>query len=291
MKRKIILTAFFISLFIPLALSSQETISAKTTINWRTAVIDISITAALPPEINVLPEAKIKAENEIEDAIPIIIQTAMEDVILNSQLNVFERLKKDLHLTSLIDNFSNEKYKVRTNLSKNLQKLQAHYQIPLYPDFCSTFIEHQVATPLPKIMHYVPSANYTGIVIYASEELPVYGEHRKEYLTPALFPKILNSNGEIIFTPENMDPDILKKQGAVHYVSHLDEVPVQRAGLLPLKIKATAVYGRNRTDLIIPSWISEKILAREHNINLLKEGKIIIVCNPEKIEADQFFNK
>lgn len=281
----------FLTLNMSSLLGAQEAIEAETRIDWSRAVIDINITADLPFEINVLPEAKIHAENRIEDAIPLIIQIAMEDVILDSTLNVFERLKKDLHLTSLIDNYSDERYKIRTNLSPDLLKLKAHYSIPLYPDFSSTFIEHKEAAPLDRILHYVPGQNYTGIVIYASGTLPLFGENKEEALNPSLFPKILNERGEVIFSAENVDPGILKEHGAVLFTDHLDKVPVQRVGLLPLKIKATAIYGRNRTDIVIPSYLSDRILSRETNRELLHNGRITIVCAKEKIRAELYFKR
>jgi len=275
----------------PLLFFAQELIEAKTEIDWSKTTIEINVSVKLPQEINVLPEAKIQAANKIEDAVPVIIQLAMENVLLDSTQNVFERLKKDLKLTALIDNYSDSRYKTRTNLSPDLQRLKSSYKIPLYPDFCSTFIAHKVATPIRKLLFYVPSQDYTGIIIYASEELPIYGENKKGILTPSLFPKILNDNGEVIFQATNMAPEILKEKGVLHYVDNLDNVSIEEIGLLPLKIKATAIFGRNRCDIVIPTYLANKILARNSNINLLQTGKIIIVCDRDKLQSESFFRK
>lgn len=288
MKYFILPIALFLSVF---SLFAQNEITAQTYIDWTLRVIDINILASLPSNVNVLPEAKIQAENKIDEAIPVIIQLAMENALINSSTSVLDRLKRDLHLTSLIDNYSSDQYKKQTNLSKDLLNLHAFYRIPLYPDFCSTFITHKKATPVKKVLHYAPSQNYTGIIIYTDEELPVLGENKKSALNPCLFPRILSQNGEIIFSCENIDPEILTKNGAVLYVDHIDKVPVQRVGIYPLKIEAVAVYGKNKTDAVIPTYLADSILTREHNRKLLSQGKIAIVCSKEKIKTQLYFNR
>ena len=214
----------------------------------------------------------------------------MENALINSSTSVLDRLKRDLHLTSLIDNYSTDQYKKRANLSKDMLNLHAFYRIPLYPDFCSTFITHKKAAPVKKVLHYVPSQNYTGIIIYTDESLPIFGENKKSPLNPCLFPRILSDKGEIIFSCENIDPETLKTGGAVLYVDHIDKVPVQRVGIYPLKIQAVAVYGKNRTDVVIPTYLADAILTREHNRKLLSDAKIAIVCSKDKIKTQLYFN-
>ena len=289
MKVKII--SVLITLFLGLNTSAQNFIDAKTIIDWDRATIEIDVSVKLSNKINVIPEAKIDASNKIESAVPVIIQRAMEDVILNSSLNVFERLKKDLHLTVLMDNFSNKKYNIRATLSNDLQFLNSKYRIPLYPDFCSTFIEHKKELPIDNILYYVPSQDYTGIIIYASQQLPIYGENRVGLLNPSLFPKILNDSGETVFKPTNIKPEILKRKGAVHFVQNMDEITIEEIGLLPLKIQATAIFGRNRCDIVIPTYLSDKILSRKNNIDLLHNGKIVIVCKTTKFQSEQKFQR
>lgn len=287
-KRKIL---FLLLLFISVLLFSEEKIQAEATINWSNTTINIIMTANLPDEVNVLPEAKIQAESKIQDSVSIIIQMTMEHVLLNSQFNVFERLKKNLALTSLIENYSNEKYKIRSHLTPTLQQLKAYYQIPLYPDFCETFVEHETTIPIPKFLHYVPSQNYSGIIIYAEGDLPLFGEKAMAKLNPCLFPKIYNDKGELIFLAENIPPQLLIQKGAVQYIDHLDKAPIQRIGVNPLKIQATAIFGKNKTDIVIPSYFSDQILVRKQNRKLLEQGKIIIVCSKEKIKSSLHFTE
>lgn len=284
------LVAFFALSPITMLLGS-ENIEAETQIDWFKGVIAINISAMLPSEINVLPEAKIQAENSIDEAIPVVIQHAMEKVLLNSSATVLDRLKKELYLTAAIDNYSSSQYRIKTYLSKDLLKLKSSYTIPLYPDFCSTFISHKRATPIEKVIYYVPSQKYTGIIIYATEELPIFGENKKGFVNPCLFPKILNEKGEIIFSDKNMEPSVLKKRGVATYVDHLDKVPYQKAGLNPIKIEAIAVYGKHHTDLVIPQYLADMLLSKSDNRNLLQQGKISIVCAKEKIQSQIYFTR
>ena len=50
---------------------------------------------------------------------------------------------------------------------------------------------------------------------------------------------------------------------------------------------AKGIFGENYTDVIIPVDSARKILYSNQNIELLKDGKIIIICNlPVKKEMN-----
>ena len=122
--RKFLTFFFLFSLLIITNLNANQAVEAETIIDWQDSVIKITITAPLPPQIDVLPEAKIMAENTINDSVNIIIQMSMEYILLNSQTNVYERIKKNLELTSLFQGFSDLRYKTKTILTPDLLNLE-----------------------------------------------------------------------------------------------------------------------------------------------------------------------
>jgi hypothetical protein len=53
-----------------------------------------------------------------------------------------------------------------------------------------------------------------------------------------------------------------------------------RVGELPLLTKARGVFGRNATDLLLSAEVARQLLSRQHNRELLREGKILIILDP-----------
>ncbi len=272
------------------SLSAQTSIDATTTVDWENSLINISITAPLPANIDVLPQAKTNAENTVTSYLSIIIQMAMDYIPLNSSENVYDRLKKQLELTDHLQTFTKKEYKLQSYLTPDLQYLKTDYQIPLYPDFSEAFIQHTNVKPVKRKLAYTSSQKYTGIIIFVPSILPVHGEKTEAHLNPCLFPKILSSSGELVFTPEYIKPELLQSQGAVQYVDHLEKVSFELAGTNPLKIQATALYGANRTDIVIPDYLANQILYTAENRNLLSNARITIVCDPQTIISEIDFS-
>ena len=56
-----------------------------------------------------------------------------------------------------------------------------------------------------------------------------------------------------------------------------DRGPADRIGSNPLRILARGVFGRNDTDLLIPTESAHRLLATADNRRLLREGRILVV--------------
>lgn len=85
-------------------------------------------------------------------------------------------------------------------------------------------------------------AEYTGIIVDA-RGLPV---------VPALFPRLLNREGRVLFDCSMADPNQVAEHGWVTYVSSAAEFPGRYpAGEQPLRVAATGIAGNVETDLIV----------------------------------------
>ena len=51
----------------------------------------------------------------------------------------------------------------------------------------------------------------------------------------------------------------------------------ERIGMYPLRTMAYKVYGKNRTDLILPDEAVKKLISSEHNRDLLRQGRVVII--------------
>ena len=166
--------------------------------------------------------------------------------------------------------------------SREFGSLSLRYRIPLFPDIAGAFIEHRSGYSPPASLFYVPSASFSGILIYASGELPVHGENRSAPLEPALFPRIWDSEMNLLFESRMMDREELLKSGPVGYAESLDAQTIaERIGRNPVRILARGVFGLTPTDPIIPRDDALAILNSPNGTELLRSGKIMIVIVPE----------
>jgi hypothetical protein len=86
------------------------------------------------------------------------------------------------------------------------------------------------------------SAVYTGLVIDA----------RGLALQPALFPRILDEDGQVLYAPAYVQADVVGQRGYVAYVSALNSPQVEaRVGKNPLLLRARRVAGPARVDVVM----------------------------------------
>ena len=143
-------------------------------------------------------------------------------------------------------------------------------------------IKHEYAYKPEQPIDVVSTRAFSGIIIDARGNLPVRGEYIKDDTYPCFFPQIWDEEMNIIFEKNSVTPDSVKNNGLVkyHYSNNLSDYE-DRVGLDPLYIKAVEVYGRNRTDPIISREDALKILAEQKNIELLTQGKVVILLDKE----------
>ena len=112
--------------------------------------------------------------------------------------------------------------------------------------------------------------NYTGVLIDA----------RGSDLNPALFPRILNQEGRIVYGPEFFLPTYASDRGSVGYYDQMSGAYADdRAGYNPLRITALRAAGRNSTDLIISDPDAKKLHGSLENLKLLERCRVIILTD------------
>lgn len=259
----------------------------KTDVNWERSLIRIRVENQLNPEIFVIQESKLQANQEMQKAFPRVLLMALKPIVVNSQKTVKDLVFEDLHYLNAIETLSQETFLEASYLSKDLTSLINEYNIPLYSDFTKVFVNHDVPIPIRPYLQFTAAEDYSAIVIVATGKLPVYGKNEAAALQPALFPKILDSKGETLLSQENFDTRILTKKGAVTYHPAGTELTELEIGTKPFRILATALFGLYHTDIVIKESDAQKLLSRKNNIELLKSGNIHIICNSDSLNLTQ----
>jgi hypothetical protein len=143
----------------------------------------------------------------------------------------------------------------------------------------------QPAQP-PRLIDPTPVAAYTGIIIIADGELPVHGQKRSAELVPCLFPKIWDTEMNLIY--DKSMPELDTDFSMVHYAavdsifqsspSGLSTELRQAVGDRPLRIIARGLFGIAPTDPVIDRTDALAILSSDTNRQLLGEGRIVFIA-------------
>jgi len=111
---------------------------------------------------------------------------------------------------------------------------------------------------------------YTGLIIDAR------GLNGK----PAMLPKIIAENGQIVYGDAKVSPNYLREYGMAGYANSVSQAESQkRIGDNPLIIKAIKAVGSNKTDFVISDNDAARIMAADALGNFLKDCKVSIVLN------------
>lgn len=257
---------------------------SQTVQNWETAQVDSKITIDLNKSGLYLPTDRNAAIRLIQQNRSSLLKNAYLSILVDSSHRIGNYLAEEKISFTDINTVINNGKSTAPILSQELQTAIIYHQNPLQ-ELANLFVKHN-APYTPSFFPFgTASKVYTGILIDARGQLPVHGEYSSEQLNPCLFPKIWNKNMNLIYEKNIVDPDQAKKHSIVLYTGTLDESEYRdRIGTEPLRIIARGVFGDNRTDPIISNEDAERILAKKENIELLRQGKIVIVCDKDTLQ-------
>jgi hypothetical protein len=108
---------------------------------------------------------------------------------------------------------------------------------------------------------------YTGIVIDA----------RGLALQPAVFPRILDEDGQVLYAPESVYAEVAMQQGYVAYISVIDSPQMEsRVGKTPLLLRAHRTAGPARVDVVLSRTDGAQLQHAAIRL-LLARGRVIVV--------------
>jgi hypothetical protein len=141
----------------------------------------------------------------------------------------------------------------------------------------------------------MPTAAYTGIIIIANEELAIHGRHSKGFAAPCVFPKIWDSDMNLIYERNMLESAAVRQNGMVHYSAArniflptptgLSPEVAAIVGTNPLRIIAQELYGIRPTDPVIAHEDALRILSSETNIENLRKGRVVIIVDDKALRT------
>ena len=286
MKKTIILSLVFLSLFSSLNAIPNGTLESRSRIDWvaRNFISDVSMDtkkAGLQ-----MPSGKKQASSFIKMKLPQLVQDPLLFLYADSSRTLSDYvITEDITLIQ-VQNFISTGYRTPEVFTNDASRLNTTNTLNI--DGIGKFlIKHKIAYLPEAPIETVPSRPYTGIIIDARGKLPVHGEYIKDKTSPCFYPKIWDEKMNTVYERSMVNPDVIINQGLISY--DYTENPknyIGRIGTDPLFIKAVEVFGRNRTDPVISREDALKILTVPENIKLLQEGKVVILLDKESLVYD-----
>jgi hypothetical protein len=267
--------------------AQQMTINGS--FNWDKMEFNATVSLDLQKAGIKLPAGRSRAEAMLEDELPELIRPYINEIQTDSSSTVADLINRG----ELSPGVFMEKIRsLPPALSPDLSSIFAKYTINLTA-LGSELIRHSRPQRINAPLIPVTVRSYTGIVIIADESLPFHGHSASVVVLPCLFPKIWDSDMNLIYERNTIEPALGRNMGLVKYTSRdsimravpsaIDEALVKRVGDNPLIIMARGVYGTVPTDPIIDREDALLILSSENNRRLLTEGRVAIVLDKTSI--------
>ena len=263
----------------PLTADAEPGYAVISQVDWTAASVNVEITHALDTTIPSLVTAKGDAETDVDARLSEFLMRSVGAVNVDSSHTLDDILGGDPALYARVSGLAQSARRTAFFLGADFSSLVERYSVPLFggQGIAQPLFPSQATQIRPRLGE-VTTRKYTGLLIDARGFLPESGTSRAGPLQPARFPRIWDEQMNLVLDKTGCDPAALAKWGMVGYARSLDDnIVVLRAGVLPLRLVARAVFGVRRTDVVISVDGARQILALQENIDLLQRGAVVIL--------------
>jgi len=136
-------------------------------IDWKngTVVIEAVITLQEP----IQAKTRYAAERRIEEEIAEAFLQEMWDLPVDSVRLLGDILSSNPETLAAVRELSSRGVKEKAGYSRDMRSVQVKYAFPLFGigGLADLLIQHREPFPVPRVLGFVPTRNYSGIVLYA----------------------------------------------------------------------------------------------------------------------------
>ena len=235
-----------------------------------------------------LPGGRFLGEELLREAYPSLLRSSVFSIRYDSGSAIRDLYGRGSISLRELDNLSLMSERSSPNLSGDLRYMMESYTLSL-ESISSYFLPHRRAMEAPIPLIPVSTIAYSGIIIIANEALPVHGRLGSALVVPGLFPKIWDSNMNLVYDRNMFEAGLnnnylMARYSAMNNILHPNPSGLEGdlatfLGPNPLYIFAHGTFGISPTDLIIDSDDALRILSSENNRQLLREGRVLIILD------------
>ena len=283
---------FSLLIIITTAAFSDAKIEITGTVEWDTLQINASVSLDLASAGIKLPFGRTQGESLLNSGYLNLIRPGILELQVDSSSTVSDLINRGEFSLLEAETLALRAVSVPPVLSPDLKNIRASYTIGL-PGVSAALLRHNRPSPIIRTLNPVSTAGYTGIIIIASENLPVHGMKNTALPVPCLFPKIWDSSMNLIFEKNMLDLNNTAMAGYFPPGSIFQKNPSgltpelsSLVGERPLRIIARGVFGSKPTDLIIDNNDALLIISSEENRRLLSQGRIAIILDDSVLRRE-----
>jgi hypothetical protein len=301
MKKLILLTLIF---FPFCGIFGQAETGISGSVEWDNLRINAVISLDLAKAGLKLPSGRTQGEALLNSGYSSVIQPCLLGLQVDSSSTIADLVNsRELTLTQtetiarganmIAPALSPDMKNITTSVTISLSKMSAALLRPqtvnsqITEDSYRAINSYRVS-PVPRTLIPVSTAQYTGIIIIALDELPIHGMKSTAMPVPCLFPKIWDSEMNLIYERNMLDPQS-ENAAMVRYSAAQNIFQNNPSGLSaelqkvvgdrPLRIFARGVFGIKPTDLIIERSDALIIISSEENRRLLSQGRVALILD------------
>ena len=265
------------------AAAAPTTIASESSIDWTKGTFSSAVTLDMEKAGIKMPSGKNAAVTRIETELPALIKDPLLSLYVNSWQQLGDLVLSDYIELEQVTDIIDAGKRTPGVFTDGGSLLRANHTIQLTA-ISDPLIRHHYPYKNAKPIEDVASRAYSGIIIDARGTLPVQGEFISDDVYPCFFPQVWDDRMNLIYERNMGDPDLEREQQMVLYHwSDNESLYQDRIGTDPLHIHARKVYGRFRTDPVISRNDALKILAVPENLELLRQGKVVILLDKDKL--------
>jgi hypothetical protein len=278
------------------SLSAQAVTEISGTLDWEHMAINAKITLDIHRAGINLPGGRAQAEETLLSDYVRLARPVLLSLPVDSGGTLYNLLHSGAISTSVIDNMALSGKRIPPAFSPDLLYLTAFRTIDLKA-IAPILVAQLSPRAIPQPLQPAPSPPSTGILIIADSELPIHGKNASSLVQPCLFPKIWDSNMNLVYSRDMVEKDPEGRQFSMALYttsdkvfltspSGIDEELAAVIGENPLRIIATGVFGVNPTDIIIDPDDALVILSGPQTREALHRGKVAIVLNKQVLVTE-----
>jgi hypothetical protein len=293
MKKARIISLIAFCVIFSAELWGESLIDINGSVEWDKMEINAAVALNLGLAGVRLPTGRTQAEEMISAEYPRLIRPSLLSIPVDSSSTVEDLINRGELSLNNIGNIAISAKRVPPALSPDLSSLAMSYTIDLNR-VGAELVRHSRPAEIKRPLITIPAASYTGIIILAGEELPIHGRNTKSLIYPCVFPKIWDTNMNLIYERNMMKREKAREIGMALYASESSVFRPTPSGLSPeltrlvgnnpLRVIARGVYGMRPTDPIIDREDAMIILSSDENISHLREGRVAIMLSDKVLK-------
>ena len=279
------ISAFLLIFFASVFVFGQTDMGISGKVDWESMRVSTQVSLDLASANLKLPSGRTQGEIFLNSGFLNLVKPCLLEIQVDSSSVIGDLVNSGEINLSQIERVVMGAKTIAPALTPDMKNIFTTQTISI-SSISSALLQHNKPSAIVRTLNPVSSASYTGIIIIAADELPVHGMKSTALALPCLFPKIWDSNMNLIYernmleikditmvTYSSLD-DIFKKNPA-----GLSEKLRETVGDRPLRIFARGVFGIKPTDLIIERDDAMMIISSEENRRLLSHGKVAIILD------------